>query len=136
VVHHRSRLMKRVAGRGRTAAVELSMDDARRAIAGREDRLGVAGSNGPAASVLSGSPDALDEVLRQLRADGVVCRELRVDIAFHSPQMDPLVPELEAALAGVTPRAAAVPMFSTVTTGPISGRALDHHYWGRNLREP
>ena len=136
VVHHRSRLMMRVAGRGRTAAVELPMDEALRAIAGYEDRLGVAGSNAPTASVLSGAPDALEEVLGQLRARGVFCRELRVDIAFHSPQMDALVPELEAQLAGLTPRAAAVPIYSTVDAAPIAGEQLDGRYWGRNLREP
>ncbi len=136
VVHHRSRLMKQLAGKGRTAAVELPMDEAERAIEGYEDRLAVAGSNAPAGSVISGAPDALEQVLLRLRARKVFCRELRVDVAFHSPQMDPLVPELEAALAGLRPRAAEVPIYSTVTTGPIDGAALDARYWGRNLREP
>ncbi len=128
--------MKRLAGKGRTAAVELSMEDAERAIAGYEDRLAVAGSNAPAASVLSGAPDALEEVLGRLRAKGVFGRELRVDVAFHSPQMGPLVPEIEDALAAIKPRAAAVPLYSTVTAGRIDGLELDARYWGRNLREP
>jgi malonyl CoA-acyl carrier protein transacylase/acyl carrier protein len=136
VIHHRSRLLKGVAGRGRTAAVELPMEEARLAIAGYEDRLSVAGSNAPSASVLSGSVDSLEEVLRELRARGVFCRELRVDVAAHSPQMDPLVPELEASIAGLAPRAAAVPIFSTVTAEPIRGGDLAPGYWGRNLREP
>jgi malonyl CoA-acyl carrier protein transacylase/surfactin synthase thioesterase subunit/acyl carrier protein len=136
VVHHRSRLMKRVAGQGRTASVELSMDEALLAITGYEDRLGVAGSNAPAASVLSGSPDALEEVLDKLRARGVSCRELRVDLAAHSPHMDPLVPELEELLAAIAPRPAAVPLYSTVDVTLIDGEQLDAKYWGRNLREP
>ncbi len=136
VVHHRSRLMKRVAGKGRTAAVELPMDEARRAIAGHEAVLAVAGANAPTASVLSGASDALEEVLGKLRAAGVFCRELRVDVAFHSPQMDPLVPALEDALAAIRPRAAAVPIYSTVTAAPIEGAELGARYWGRNLREP
>jgi acyl transferase domain-containing protein/surfactin synthase thioesterase subunit len=136
VVHHRSRLMKRVAGKGRTAAVELPMEEARRAIEGHEELLAVAGSNAPTASVLSGAPEALEEVLEKLRAAGVFCRELRVDVAFHSPQMDPLVPPLEDALAAIRPRAAAVPIYSTVTAAPIDGAELGPRYWGRNLREP
>jgi acyl transferase domain-containing protein/surfactin synthase thioesterase subunit len=136
VVYHRSRLMKRLAGRGRTASVELSMEEAERAIAGYEDRLAVAGSNAPTASVLSGAPDALEEVLAKLRARRVFCRELRVDVAFHSPQMDAIVPELEDALARVTPRAAAVPIYSTVLAGPIDGASQDARYWGKNVREP
>jgi acyl transferase domain-containing protein/surfactin synthase thioesterase subunit len=136
VVYHRSRLMKRLSGKGRTAAVELPMEEAQRVIAGYEDRLAVAGSNAPSASVLSGAPEALDEVLKKLRAKRVFARELRVDVAFHSPQMDPLVPELEAALAAVRPRATTVPLYSTVTAGLIAGEQLDAQYWGRNLREP
>jgi surfactin synthase thioesterase subunit/acyl carrier protein len=125
-----------VAGKGRTAAIELAIEDARRAIAGYEDRLAVAGSNAPTASVLSGSPDAVEEMLVQLRAKGVFCRELHVDVAAHSPQMDPLVPELEAQLAGMLPRAGNVSIYSTVVAGLIGGERLDRRYWGRNLREP
>jgi surfactin synthase thioesterase subunit/acyl carrier protein len=128
--------MKQLAGKGRTAAVELPMEDALRAIAGYEDRLSVAGSNAPTASVLSGAPDALEEVLGKLRAKRVFGRELRVDIAFHSPQMDPLVPELEAALADLIPSATAVPLYSTVVANVIEGQELDDRYWGRNLRDP
>ncbi|HWO22761.1 MAG TPA: acyltransferase domain-containing protein [Kofleriaceae bacterium] len=136
VIHHRSRLMKRLAGKGRTASVELPMEAAQRAIAGFEDRLSVAGSNAPTASVISGAPEALEEVLKLLRSKRVFCRELRVDVAAHSPQMDALVPELEAALAGVTASNAAVPIYSTVLARRVSGRELDAQYWCRNLREP
>ncbi len=136
IIHHRSRLMKQLAGKGRTAAIELPMEDALRAIAGYEDRLSVAGSNAPTASVLSGAPDALEEVLGKLRAKRVFGRELRVDIAFHSPQMDSLVPELEAALADLVPGATTVPLYSTVVANVIDGQELDERYWGRNLRDP
>jgi myxalamid-type polyketide synthase MxaE and MxaD len=137
VVYQRSRLMKKVAGKGMTAVVGLPLDRAAEAIRGREDRLAVAGSNGPASSVLSGDPETLGGVLRALEAKGVFCRAVAgVDIAFHSPQMDPLKEELIASLQGLTPRTAAVPMVSTVTGQAIDGRSLDAAYWGRNLREP
>jgi len=97
VVYQRSRLMKKVAGKGMTAVVGLPLDRAAEAIRGREDRLAVAGSNGPASSVLSGDPETLGGVLRALEAKGVFCRAVAgVDIAFHSPQMDPLKEELTA----------------------------------------
>jgi acyl transferase domain-containing protein/surfactin synthase thioesterase subunit len=136
VVYARSRLMKRLAGKGRTAAVELPMEEAQRMIAGYEDRLAVAGSNAPSASVLSGAPDALEQVLAKLRAKKVFARELRVDVAFHSPQMDEIVPDLMTALTGIRPRPTTVPLYSTVTAGPIAGESLDRRYWARNLREP
>ena len=137
VVYERSRLMKQVAGKGMTAVVGLAPDGAAEAIRGHEDQLAVAGSNGPASSVLSGDPETLRAVLGTLEAKGVFCRAVAgVDIAFHSPQMDPLKEELIAALAGLTPRTAAIPMVSTVTGEAIDGISLGAEYWGRNLRDP
>jgi myxalamid-type polyketide synthase MxaE and MxaD len=137
VVFERSRLMKTVAGKGMTAVVGLPLDRAAEAIRGREDRLSVAGSNGPASSVLSGDPEALGGVLRALEGKGVFCRAVAgVNIAFHSPQMDPLKEELIASLAGLAPRTAAIPMVSTVTGQAIDGASLGAAYWGRNLRDP
>lgn len=47
-----------------------------------------------------------------------------------------MLPEVEAALSGLRPRATTVPMYSTVTGARIGGEALDARYWCRNLREP
>lgn len=137
VVYHRSRLMKRVEGRGKTAVVGLSPDQARLAVAGVSDAVSVAGSNSPVASVLSGDPDALERLLRALESQGVFCRVVPgVNIAFHSVQMEPLKDELARALQPIRPRAGDVPILSTVTGALIDGEQLDASYWGRNLREP
>ena len=55
-------------GQGAMAAVELSIEDARRALAGYEDRVSIAASNGPTSTVLSGDPAALAAILDQLQA--------------------------------------------------------------------
>ncbi len=137
VVVERSRLMKRTAGQGKTALVELPLEQAQLAIISCDDLLSVAGSTSPGSSVLSGDPATLDRVLASLERRGIFGRALPgVDIAFHSPQMEPLVPALVAALADLRPRSAAVPLLSTVVGGPVAGPELDAFYWGRNLREP
>lgn len=134
VVFHRSRLMKTVEGKGRTAVVGLPLEDARRLAIGD---LAVAGSNGPATSVLAGSPAAIEELQRECAARGIFCRVIPgVEIAFHSPQMDPLLPELRRELAGIAPRTCAIPLVSTVTGTPIEGTELGPEYWARNLRNP
>ena len=137
VVFHRSRLMKRAAGQGKTAVVGLSLTQARHVLAGFEDLLSVAGSSSPMTSVLSGDPEALDRILKSLERQDIFCRLLRgVDVAFHSPQMDPLRDELVKSLEGLQPRPAVVPIFSTVLGDVIDGTQFDATYWGRNLREP
>ncbi len=54
IICRRSALLRRIAGRGAMALVELPMDAARAACAAYADRVSVAVSNGPRSSVLSG----------------------------------------------------------------------------------
>ncbi|HEX4953119.1 MAG TPA: beta-ketoacyl synthase N-terminal-like domain-containing protein [Thermoanaerobaculia bacterium] len=137
VVCQRSRLMARTAGRGRTAVVALPAAEASLAITGFEGELGLAGSLSPGTSVLSGAPAALEQVLAALGRQGVFCRLVRdVDVAFHSPQMEPLVDELVESLAGILPRSASLPIVSAVEGALVEGTELDAAYWGRNLRRP
>nr|QDA77044.1 polyketide synthase [Jahnella sp. MSr9139] len=131
-----SRLVKRTAGRGAMAVVDLSLQEARRALLGREGRVSVAGSSSPSAAAISGDSAAIEEVLSELERSGVYARRINIDYAAHSPQMDPLLPELLSALQGIRPRSGAVPFYSTVVGDRLEGSGLDPDYWCRNLREP
>jgi acyl transferase domain-containing protein/acyl carrier protein len=136
VICRRSALMRRASGRGAMALVDLSMQEARERIRGREDRLSIAVSNSPRSSVVSGDPAAVDEILAELQRDQVFCRLVKVDVASHSPQMEPVAADLAAELVALAPRAATVPIYSTVLGRRAEGRELDGAYWGRNLRQP
>jgi acyl transferase domain-containing protein len=92
VICHRSRLFKRTIGQGRMAAVELSIDEARRVLVGYEDRVSIAVSNGPTSTVLSGDPAALAAILDQLQRRDIFCRMVKVDFASHSPEMERYAP--------------------------------------------
>jgi acyl transferase domain-containing protein/NADPH:quinone reductase-like Zn-dependent oxidoreductase/short-subunit dehydrogenase/acyl carrier protein len=133
---HRGRLMHEMAGRGRMWAVELTPDDARKALRGYEERLALAAVNGPASVVLSGEPQALGEVVGVLEARGVTCRELPVDYAFHSPQMESAARALSGVLAGLRPAAGDVPLASTLTGSWVETATMDASYWGRNVAAP
>ncbi|WP_438004486.1 beta-ketoacyl synthase N-terminal-like domain-containing protein [Sorangium sp. So ce321] len=132
----RGRIMQRATGGGKMASVSLSAADAARALEGVEDRLCVAAINDPGSVVLSGEAPALAELVERLGQQGVACRSLNVDYAFHSPQMTPLAGELIAALGPIERRRASLPMYSTVTGARVSGGELDAVYWARNMREP
>ena len=136
VICTRSKLVKRTVGQGAMASVELSIDEARRAIAGYEDRVSIAVSTSPTSTVLSGDPAALTAILEQLQGRDVFCRMVKVDFASHSPQMDPLRGELLQALEEVQPQLASVPIYSTVLDSVADGSEFDALYWTRNLREP
>jgi amino acid adenylation domain-containing protein len=132
----RSRLLRRISGQGAMAVVELPLDEARRAVAEHEHLVSVAAANGPSSTVLSGDPAAIAAILERLSERDVFCRAIKVDVASHSPQVEPLRGDLDASLAGLSPRTSAVPFHSTVTGALADGRALDGAYWVANLREP
>jgi acyl transferase domain-containing protein/acyl carrier protein len=132
----RSRLMREVAGRGAMAVVELGADELRDWLAPHGGALSLAVSNSPRSSVVAGDAHALDALLAKLEAARVFCRKVKVDVASHSAQVDPLREPLLRALAGVQPRAGTVPLGSTVTGEVTDGSDLGPDYWVRNLREP
>ncbi len=136
IICQRSQLMRRVSGQGAMAVVELSFEEAQAAIAGYEDQLGIAVSNGPRSSVLSGDPAALQAVVETLQAQDVFCRPVKVDVAAHSPHMDTLRPELVRGLGGLQAQAAQVAVYSTVTGEQHPGTEFHADYWGANLRQP
>jgi acyl transferase domain-containing protein/acyl-CoA synthetase (AMP-forming)/AMP-acid ligase II/acyl carrier protein len=136
VVYHRSRLQHRLSGHGKMAAVGLTAEESSEALRDFDGRLSLAAINGPKATVWSGDPAALDDALKPLMDRDVFHRVLRGQVAFHSQQMEPLREELVSSLAGISPKPATIPFYSTVTGGMLDGGRLGSDYWGRNLREP
>lgn len=136
VICRRSQLMRRTSGQGAMAVVELSVEEAQAALAGFEERLSVAVSNSPRSTVISGDPAALAEMMQRLEERQVFCRLIKVDVASHSPQMDPLKAELRAGLVNLQPQAPAVPIYSTALGQVIDGPDFGPDYWVQNLRQP
>ncbi len=132
----RGRVMQHVTGLGRMAVVEMTAGAAAEVLSRYEGRLAIGAFNDPGSVVLSGETAALSEALARLSSKGVRCQEIRVDYAFHSPQMEPARAEFVRALGAVSTQSTAVAMYSTVTGERASGAALDAAYWGRNIREP
>ncbi|WP_413789716.1 SDR family NAD(P)-dependent oxidoreductase, partial [Kitasatospora indigofera] len=136
VVALRSRALAVIADRGGMVSLALSVEQAAGYLARWGERLTTAVVNGPAAVVVSGGLDVLDELLAACEADGIRARRLPVNYAAHSAQVEAIREQLLAELADITPHPAAIPFYSTVTGEPVDAAALDADYWYRNLREP
>ena len=67
-------------------------------------RLSLAAVNGPASTVVSGEPEALELLLAEAEAEGVRARLVAVDYAAHSAQIEDLAEELLEAFAPISPR--------------------------------
>ncbi|SFM03755.1 Ketoacyl-synthetase C-terminal extension, partial [Streptomyces pini] len=136
VVALRSRALAELAGTGGMVSVPLPAGETERRIRRWGDRLAVAAVNSPGSTVVSGDPEALEDLLAECTADGVRARRIPVDYASHSPHVEAIRERLLDLLAPVEPRDAVVPFFSAVTGGEPDDSHLDAEYWYRNLRQP
>jgi acyl transferase domain-containing protein/NADPH:quinone reductase-like Zn-dependent oxidoreductase/acyl carrier protein len=135
IVALRSRVIAKLSGAGAMAAVSLSATELIERLAPYGDSLALAVDNGPASTVISGDPEAVDELVARLEAEGIFARKVKVDYASHCPQIEAIRTDLLAALADVRPRQGSIPMVSTVDLGIVDGASLDGDYWYRNLRQ-
>ncbi|MGV9367248.1 SDR family NAD(P)-dependent oxidoreductase [Amycolatopsis sp. NPDC003731] len=134
VVALRSQAILALAGEGGMVSIAESADAVAARIAPWGERLSIAAINGPSAVVVSGTPDALDELM--LSCTDVRAKRVPVDYASHSPQVERIRERLLDVLAPVRPRSAATGFFSTVTGAWLDGSELDAGYWYTNLRRP
>ncbi|UGT45355.1 SDR family NAD(P)-dependent oxidoreductase [Nocardia yamanashiensis] len=134
LVAARGRLMGALPEGGAMLAVAVAAADAEAVVAGYADRLAVAAVNGPAAVVLSGDEDAVDEVERLFEQRGARTGRLRVSHAFHSARMEPMLDEFRAVAAGLSYRQPLLPIVSNVTGAEAGDAVLDPEYWVAQVR--
>ncbi len=95
VICRRSRLMATIAGSGAMASVELPAQQVISELAARgvnDVVLSVVAS--PQSTVVGGAKDSVRVLVEEWEARGVMAREVAVDVASHSPQVDPILDEL------------------------------------------
>ncbi|WP_190120654.1 type I polyketide synthase, partial [Streptomyces flavofungini] len=136
VVALRSLAIRELSGKGGMVSVPLPEQEVRELIAAWDGRIELAAVNGPAQVVVSGEPDALEELVAQCVAGDVRARTIPVDYASHSSYVEQIEQQIAEALAGVDPQAAEVPLFSTLTGAWLDANTpMDAGYWYRNLRQ-
>jgi len=134
LVAERGRLMGNLPPGGAMTAVAADETRVGAALAGFEGELSMAAINAPRSVVISGARTAMEAVVTRLKAEGVRTAALTVSHAFHSPLMDPVLDQFEAAARGKTYAAPAIPWISNVT-GQAMPTAPDAAYWRRHCRE-
>jgi phthiocerol/phenolphthiocerol synthesis type-I polyketide synthase B len=134
VIAIRSRLMSQLAGKGAVALVNMDTETFESLIADYPS-VEVAGYVSPRQTVVAGLPDQVDSLIAAVSAQNRFARRVNMEVASHTALMDPVLPELHAALADLTPRIPTLPFFSTVAD-PTTAPVLDADYWVANVRQP
>jgi acyl transferase domain-containing protein len=136
VVAVRSRALSGLGAEGGMVSVVMPEAAVRELLARWGDRLSVAAVNSPAATVVSGEPEALAEFQAELAARRVLRWPIPAsDFVAHSVRVQELAPSLAAELASIRPQPGQVPLFSTVTCRRVDGTELDAGYWYDNVRQ-
>ncbi|MGE0783503.1 sulfolipid-1 biosynthesis phthioceranic/hydroxyphthioceranic acid synthase [Mycolicibacterium sp.] len=136
VICRRSRLMSRIAGAGAMASVELPAQQVLSELMTRGiDDAVVAVVASPQSTVIGGATQTVRDLVTAWQQRDVLAREVAVDVASHSPQVDPILDELTEALHGVTPLTPTVPYYSATQYDPREEPMCDARYWVGNLRQ-
>ncbi|TYB44905.1 type I polyketide synthase [Actinomadura chibensis] len=88
--------------------------------------VGVAAVNGPDSAVVSGTEEAVTQMIDHFTELGRKTTRLRVSHAFHSPLMDPMLDDFRQIAQSITYQPPAI---------PILGAQPDAEYWVRHVRE-
>jgi acyl transferase domain-containing protein/NAD(P)-dependent dehydrogenase (short-subunit alcohol dehydrogenase family)/acyl carrier protein len=134
IIITRSKLMKQLSGKGEMGATDLSIEEANDILKGYEEKLSVAVINSKNSLVISGEPDALNDVFAKLETQGRFNRKIKVDVASHSPQMEIIMQDLADVLQPIQPQNSNIEFYSSALNEIVSGENLNAIYWTKNLR--
>lgn len=136
VAFHRGRTMDLATSHGAMVAAGISAAEVEQWIKGQEDQVALAAINGPSSVTISGDATAIEKLAARLDDEGIFCRRLAVEYAFHSPQMEPVKDELLASLSHIRSRKPHTRLISTVTGEAIQDAGqVDGEYWWQNVRQ-
>ena len=88
----------------------------------------------PQSSVIGGAAPTVRDLVTAWEQRDVLAREIAVDVASHSPQVDPILDELFDVLAEIEPRTPELPFYSATAFDPREQPVCDAWYWSDNLR--
>jgi amino acid adenylation domain-containing protein len=134
LVAARGRLMSGLPAGGAMVAVGASEEEVLQSLQGYEDRVSVAGVNGPSSVVLAGAEQDVLEVAGVWKEQGRQTKRLRVSHAFHSPLMDGILDEFRQVAEGISFEVPVIPLVSNVTGEVVADEVCAADYWVRHVR--
>ncbi|KVQ86816.1 non-ribosomal peptide synthetase, partial [Burkholderia ubonensis] len=135
LIAERGRLMQALPRDGEMAAIFADLATVERAIEAYPREVAVAAVNGPASIVISGKRERIAMLVDAFAAQDIRSVPLNTSHAFHSPLLEPMLDEFQAAAKAVRAARPAIPFYSNLT-GAVMDEAPTDAYWRRHCREP
>ncbi len=133
----RGALMSALPKGGAMLAIQATEQEALDSIEGKEQEIDIAAINGPMATVLSGSSEAIDRAEAHWQEQDRKTKRLTVSHAFHSPLIEPMLDQFEEVAQSLSYEAPQIPIVSN-TSGEVltAEKATDPAYWVAHVRAP
>ncbi len=138
LIHRRGKSQMQLSGRGAMAALQVSDEKAREALAEiPETEISIAAVNSPRSVTLVGPEDEISDFIQfAKRKKRWACVKLPISYPYHGQAQEEIKDELLEALAFVAPSESLVPFLSTVRGEEVAGTSLTADYWWSNVRRP
>ncbi|EYF01031.1 Malonyl CoA-acyl carrier protein transacylase [Chondromyces apiculatus DSM 436] len=134
LVVRRGQLMESLPAGGALLSVPLA-ESAVRPLLGAG--LAIAAVNTPSTCTVAGGDVELDALAARLEGEGVTCRRLHLDVAAHSPRVDPILEPFRQVVRTIALAPPQVPVLSGLTgTWLTDAEATDPETWVKHLRQP
>jgi acyl transferase domain-containing protein len=128
----RGRLMQRLPAGGAMLAVEVGAEELAPVLPAT---VVVSAINAPRAVVVGGPETDVLATAAMCADRGWRTKRLQVSHAFHTPLMDPVLPELAEVVRGLAFHPAHLPILSTVTGKPVDQEMEQPEYWTGHARQ-
>jgi len=132
LVAARGRLIQSVPA-GAMLAVPLAEEEIRPFL---NQHLDLAALNTSLQSIVSGTFEAVEQLVAQLAEQGIECQRLHTSHAFHSEMMSPILNHFLEQIQKIQLKPPKIPFLSNVTGTWINdNEAIDPNYWVKHLRQ-
>lgn len=101
----------------------------------KDGKVEVACINSPSETVLSGTSADIESARTTLEARGVKGTKLNVPYAFHSSQVDSILPQFTRIASSVTFNNSDISVLSPLLSSVLTGSSVNAEYLGRHARE-
>ena len=135
VICRQNLVMQKIAGKGHMLFAAVSREEMEEVLVDCREQVHVAAWNSPKSTVIS-SQDSLTGIADLMAQKEIFHRILPIDIAFHSPQIDPHVQPLADSLKDLKCHPPQIPIYSTMHGELAVEDDYNGSYWGAHMRQP
>ncbi|MEH2308329.1 SDR family NAD(P)-dependent oxidoreductase [Nostoc sp.] len=133
LVAKRGQLMQQLPQTGAMAWVYTSLNKVTELLLPYQHQVGIAAIHGQEEILIAGESQAVQQILQQLKSEGIAFLKLKINQAFHSPAVEPILDGMEQLAATFTHNPPQINWVSSVTGKLVEAIAPQH--WRNHLRD-